>query len=98
MMSGFQGEGIRHGRHHLAFSSSHRCVGRIRCRAAGSPPAIWDRFTTSLLDLSDADVVAAGFNLSFAYVSGHLDVSALWHSNQMAERRDGDGDVNRSAS
>jgi hypothetical protein len=61
MMSGFQGEGIRHGRHHLAFSSSHRCVGRIRCRAGGSPPAQVGRWEPRpLFELCDTDVIASG--------------------------------------
>jgi hypothetical protein len=57
-------------------------VGSSRCPAGGSPPAIWNRFTASLLDLPDADVVAAGFPHSVAYASGRVAVSSLRCSNK----------------
>jgi hypothetical protein len=38
-----------------------------------------------LLELPDTDVDAAGFHLYVAYASWHVDVSALWKSNQIAQ-------------
>ena len=82
MRSGFQGESIRHGGHHLAFSSSARCFCRARCRAGGSSPtATYDQANSrTMFELRDAHVDATGFLAQVTLVFGGMGVPTLRQS------------------
>jgi hypothetical protein len=70
-------EGLASRKASFGFRSSHRCLDGC-WRAGGlTPTLIYGQAISSLPEVCDADVAAAGFIVSVAYPSGNMDVSSL---------------------